>query len=322
MVYSYRVQKYKKIQQAGCFMGFFYYFCTMKLSILIPTYNYDCSLLVKELYQQAASCGIAHEIIVADDASTDNRIAAALRNLNLLPGCRLKVMPHNMGRARIRNWLAREARGENLLFIDSDAVVCRKDFLAHYLSALRPGTVVCGGIVHPDTLPSPEVSLRYKYEKHCEPIFTAERRNRTPYAQLRSFNILLPREVALRFPFDENITQYGYEDTLMGRKLAEACIPVVHIDNPLMNGDLETNPCFLKKTEEALHTLCTLQAQMRGYSSLLNLYNKLRRMGLARPMRRSYRIAGPWLRRHLSGPNPSVMLFQLYKLLYLSAINL
>ena len=39
------------------------------LSILIPTYNYDCSRLVSDLQRQAERMGIGYEVIVADDAS-------------------------------------------------------------------------------------------------------------------------------------------------------------------------------------------------------------------------------------------------------------
>ena len=39
------------------------------LSILIPTYNYDCSRLIRDLQAQAEQAGIDYEIIVADDAS-------------------------------------------------------------------------------------------------------------------------------------------------------------------------------------------------------------------------------------------------------------
>ena len=42
------------------------------LSILIPTYNYDCYDLVKELHRQATELNIEFEIIVADDCSTIN----------------------------------------------------------------------------------------------------------------------------------------------------------------------------------------------------------------------------------------------------------
>ena len=39
------------------------------LSILIPTYDYDCRHLVNDLHEQAEQAGIVYEIIVADDAS-------------------------------------------------------------------------------------------------------------------------------------------------------------------------------------------------------------------------------------------------------------
>ena len=37
------------------------------LSILIPTYNYDCTCLVRDLQTQAQRLGIGYEVIVADD---------------------------------------------------------------------------------------------------------------------------------------------------------------------------------------------------------------------------------------------------------------
>ena len=40
------------------------------LSILIPAYNYDCTLLVKDLHKQVIECKIPFEIIVAEDGST------------------------------------------------------------------------------------------------------------------------------------------------------------------------------------------------------------------------------------------------------------
>ena len=43
----------------------------MKLSILIPTYNQDCSQLVKDLAAQCKQSGIEYEILVMDDGSTD-----------------------------------------------------------------------------------------------------------------------------------------------------------------------------------------------------------------------------------------------------------
>ena len=78
------------------------------LSILIPTYNYDCMQLVDDLQAQALQAGIEHEIIVADDASPDTIYKVANRAINDNPYCRLIELETNVGRARIRNLLAQE----------------------------------------------------------------------------------------------------------------------------------------------------------------------------------------------------------------------
>ena len=165
------------------FMDFFCYFCSMLLSILIPTYNYDCSLLVAALHKQAVESGQPFEIVVADDGSTSATVAEALKAIPKLAGCRLVTLKKNQGRARVRNLLVATSTGDYLLFVDSDAQVYDPKFLERYLALAQRRCVLCGGIVHSDTLPSPDVSLRYRYEKQCEKRFTAECRNRHPYAQ-------------------------------------------------------------------------------------------------------------------------------------------
>ena len=41
------------------------------LSICIPIYNRDCTVLVRELLQQSEDCNVDIEIIAFDDASND-----------------------------------------------------------------------------------------------------------------------------------------------------------------------------------------------------------------------------------------------------------
>ena len=93
------------------------------LSILIPTYNYDCTRLVGDLHRQAERLGVAYEIIVADDASPIPTYKERNRAINALAHCRLIELEENVGRARIRNRLADEAQHEWLLFMDADAEV-------------------------------------------------------------------------------------------------------------------------------------------------------------------------------------------------------
>lgn len=293
----------------------------MILSILIPVYNYGCLRLVKNLCRQAENCGLEYEIIVADDGSTDAESLGENRTIGSLPHARFCELGENHGRAWIRNWLTRQACGQSLLYIDSDAQVCNPDFLKNYRPFMGTEKVVCGGIIHPDRLPSPDVSLRYNYEKKMEPHFVAAERTKHPYANLRTFNFMMPRDVALSHPFDESITLYGYEDTMLGGWLQADKVPVVHIDNPLINGDIETNARFLAKTEESMHSLYNLRREMADHSRLLSHYRSLERFRLVGMAKCLFSLFRPLLRRQLLGTHPSVLLLQLYKLGYYCTLN-
>lgn len=107
----------------------------MTLSILIPTYDFVCYPLVLALHGQAEALGIDYEILVAEDGSKQQDRVVANLKINELPHCRHLRRTENAGRAAIRNILADEARGEWLLFLDSDAKVEKPDFLAAYLAA-------------------------------------------------------------------------------------------------------------------------------------------------------------------------------------------
>lgn len=226
------------------------------LSILIPTYNEDCTALVTELQSQAAACLDGHfEIIVGDDGSTCPDIRAAGRRLGGLEGVRYIEMANNVGRAKIRNYLADQSHGDYLLFIDSDARVCRHDFVARYVRAAKPGVVVCGSLVNVPTPPSPRYSLRFRYEASAARIRTLRYRRQHPYAQFTAFNCMIPREVFMAVRFNEHITDYGYEDALLGYKLKQRGIKVEQIDNQLVHTGLDTNEVFLDKTRRSLTTL-------------------------------------------------------------------
>ena len=288
----------------------------MILSILIPVYNYNCVALVKALQQQAENCNIDYEILVADDGTDNAAVVCQNREINAIPHSFYHEMGKNHGRSWIRNWLVGQSQGEFLLFIDSDAEVCNAHFIGNYLRHAEKGAVICGGILHPEEEPSPTRRLRYRYEKAMEPCFTAERRNQHPYANLRTFNFMMPREVALSHPFDESITLYGYEDTLLGGMFEKEGLKVIHIDNPLINADIEENPIFLKKTEESMHSLYQLKDKMRHHSRLLTSYEKIRRLKLDTLLRIVFPLLRPVLTWHLTGKQPTVIALQFYKLAY------
>lgn len=287
------------------------------LSVLIPTYCYDCTRLVENLLHQAERLGVDYEIVVADDASPLQEYRAKVRKINVLPHCRLIELEENVGRARIRNRLADEAQFEWLLFMDADAEVMSNSFIADYLAHTKTSAeVICGGLCHADRLPSPEVSLRYAYERRADRRRAACFRAQHPYEQFTPFNFMIRREVFQSIRFDERITEYGHEDTFFGIELGKRGTNVLHIDNPLRHVGLESNEQFLEKTRAALRNLAAMEEAMQGHSSLLSAYRLLHMVGMNRCVGRWFTRREQSLVECLTKGNPSVPLFFIYKLGY------
>ena len=287
------------------------YLCAMKLSVLIPTYNYDCTHLVRQLLQQLPPDG---ELIVGDDASTDSNIIAKNREIEALPDCRIFKANHNMGRAAIRNALAREAKGEWLLFIDADAEVRSESFIADYLAATSQAKVICGGTGNLPQCPRPAARLRYDYEVTVEKRLTLEHRRSFPYAQFTTFNFLIQRELFLSICFDEQLHEYGHEDTRFGLELKRRGIKVLHIDNKLTHVGLENADVYLKKTETALRSLASMDMEQQQHVRVSTMALRLERWHLLKLVRNLFIIVKPLLRANLLGKHPNQVLFAFYKL--------
>ena len=278
----------------------------MKLSVLIPTYNYDCSRLVGQLLEQLPGDA---EIIVGDDFSakpfqmptSDERIS-------------IYRPDHNLGRASIRNRLAEEARGEWLLFIDADAEVRSENFIADYLAASNEAQVVCGGTGNLSECPRPEARLRYDYEVAAEKRLTVSFRRQHPYSQFTTFNLLILRSLFLSIGFDESLRQYGHEDTQFGLELKKRNINVLHIDNKLTHLGLEDAEDYLQKTETALRTLSTMSSEQKQNVRVSTMALRLKRLHLLDLTCFVFRITKSSLRKNLLGKHPSQLLFAIYKL--------
>ncbi len=284
-----------------------------ELSILIPAYNGDCREQVKALSRQAEAVdGLRYEIIVADDGSTDRRCVELCREVELLPHCRFIDRGVNCGRAAIRNFLAREARYEWLLFMDCDMTIVADDFIRRYLETTLPG-VIYGGYVVGEGEPS---CLRFIYERKCAPQHTAEERRKRPFMHFHTCNILVPRQVLMDFPFDERFRHYGYEDVLFGKRLKREGITVSHLDNPAGFCTFEDNAHFVSKTEEGLRTLHQFRDDLRGYSNMITFAEGIHLSPVRWAIRLWHRMAGPVERRNLCGKSPSLRVFKLYKLGY------
>lgn len=294
----------------------FTYLCTlmMQLSILIPVYNSDCTTLVATLCQQARSLNLCFEVIVADDGSKLQDIKAANRAITQWEEVDYIELPHNIGRAAIRNLLAERSHAPQLLFLDCD-VVAGHELLSNYLRYLD-SDVVCGGIAIGGDPELWQHNLRYRYEKHCEPQHTSEQRQLRPYQSFRTTNFMVRREVMQRHPFDERITNYGYEDVLFGKALKASKILITHIENPVGIDDYEDNATFLLKTEEALRTLCIFSNELRGYNRLLTTVDILRHKCPLRLLALVHRLLRWPMRRCLLRYRCPLTVYQFYRLTY------
>ena len=285
------------------------------LSILIPTRDFAPRRLVESLAEQAGTL-TGTEILVLDDASGDTQAKADLHRMEADGLCRVLWQAENQGRARARNILYKESRGSILLFIDSDAEVTTSDFLARHLADAQEADVVCGGLTNPAPPASKGCELRYKYEAAAarKGFRSAVRRMEHPYDRISTFNLLVHRHVMQTFPFDENLTEYGYEDVAFGLTLQQHGFRVLHTDNALLHTGINPNSIFLANTEAAIRSLSLLPDDIKRNIPLSRLARRLHSLHLAVPVRLIFRFMHPLLRRNLLGHHPLLPFFQFYKL--------
>jgi hypothetical protein len=130
-------------------------------------------------------------------------------------------------------------------------------------------------------------------------------------------NLLIKKEIVVRFPFDENLTKYGYEDLLFFSVLKSNLIAITHIDNPVLHLNLETSALFLSKTKTALQNLVFLDASnkiSKKESKIIASFEFLKRFKLISVFNFVFRKLETKIERNLVSEKPSLFLFDIYKL--------
>jgi len=289
------------------------------ISVLIPVYNFVVVDLVGALQKEAGRLWDDYEILVVDDGSS-----GWMRQQNRLicqwPNVKLRELPENIGRARIRNLMAGMARFETLLFMDCDAGVPDDQFIARYVPYAGKDLVVCGGRAYESSPPDDnDLLLRWTYGIRREQT-PAVNRSRVPYRSFMTNNFLIQKELMLKIPFDEDLILYGHEDTLFGIELQKKLVPVVHIQNPLVHIGLEVSAEFLRKTAEGIENLRMLVANGKIRREhfidirLLQAGMMIKRLKLHKAVLFVYSWFGAAIIRNLRGNNPSLLLFDFHKL--------
>ena len=102
------------------------------VSVIIPSFNrkHDLCRCIDSLLAQTSA---TLEIIVVDDCSEDDTIAFLKLNY---PDVRLISCARRYGPAHLRNLGLKEARGEFILFLDSDVILPKKDMVRRMVETL------------------------------------------------------------------------------------------------------------------------------------------------------------------------------------------
>jgi len=292
----------------------------MKISLLIPVLNYDIIALVYSMKNAMGKVPEFYEIVIGDDGSS----AEYREKYRSLEAENVKVISSekNIGRAAIRNRLALEAKGDFLIFIDADVMLpgTAEAYILKWLPYLNVSRVICGGTLYHESAPGdPDKLLRWKYGKLREQKSAAER-NKHPHSAFSTFNVLIERSVFDKIRFNEELKQYGHEDTLLGYQLKKAEIGILHIDNGLMHEGLESNRDFLNKTKLGIENLSKLYDKVTDKKSfsetvlILQVYNKLKYIGLTRILAAIFIRYRDRMEIRLDSSKISLILFGFYKM--------
>ncbi|WP_333662628.1 glycosyltransferase family 2 protein [Chishuiella changwenlii] len=282
------------------------------ISICIPIYNFDVRPLVKNLQDQINLLqDYSIDIFLIDDASEvhfrkiNNELAITTNYIQL---------EQNIGRSKIRNLFLQYVTNPYLLFLDCDGLIHENNlFVSNYIQAAKNNLdVICGTRVYPEKCLSKDVSLNWKYGKNVE----------SP-AILRNFmsnNFLIKKSVLEKISFNENLVNYGQEDTLFGIELVKQNIRIDIIKNPVLNGHLEKNECYLEKNISSIENLIKLInageiTEKTGQSiKLYQMYLKINRLKLTKLYSSIYHQLKPIIKKNMMSSNPNLTLFSLFKL--------
>lgn len=289
------------------------------ISVCIPVYNYHAYPLVRSLSSEIEQLGAQDrfEIVCIDDHSSDE-----CRNQN--KGIENLAVCHfldaNIGRAQIRNLFLQKTKGEWLLFLDNDSVVPDR-FLQNYEEAIGDkADVIVGGRIYDPGSDDRQHHLRYLYGTRVESR-TVGKRRKNPYKSFMTNNFMVRRSVMENIQFDPRLANYGHEDTLFGYRLEEHRIPILHIDNPVVNGYVESNKEFLQKTNEGIESLVFIYNFMQDDPHfcqsvrLIDTYVKFRRLGLLKVVYNFFERNRESMELHFeTGKGFSLRQFSLYKL--------
>lgn len=290
------------------------------ISICIPIYNNDVTILVTDLYLQCEALDCQYEIILIDDAS--NRFFQIInRELAEFDNVYYEELSVNISRSAIRNLFSRKASYPYLIFIDNDALLCSANYISTYLKLKSTGIVAYGGCKYFPCY-SAEYYLRWLFGVEREAL-TIKDRQQDADKYFSTFNFMIDKRILLLHPFNEDIQEYGYEDVLFHTEIIKQGYHITQVDNPLIHTGLISNKEFLKRTRASLENLYSLQkiegnkADLAKTVKLLQTKNRIDKLKLTTVVSVLFKLLKNTFIKNLLGKKPSLFILDMYKLGYL-----
>ena len=252
------------------------------LSVLIPVYRYDASVLLDALLKQSEALQQQIEIIVFDD-SANVAYHGWHQRFSSFHTVRFETNAQNQGRSKVRNALLGLASAPWSLFLDGDMQI-PTGFLGGYLDMIEEEAIFCGGICT-ELTPVEASSLRGKYSRAVEQK-SAVQRTKHPYRSFTAANFMMPTAWAVEVRFPESYTGYGHEDTHFGLQLMDLKKPIRHFDLPAKHLGIDSDAVFIDKTRAAVESLVLMFIKEPLFSKytneikLINAWILLRSTGL------------------------------------------
>lgn len=292
------------------------------LTVCIPVYNKDVTMLVTTLMKQIDASNENVKVVLIDDKSSSSIVQT---NSNISNDVHFIPLDKNVGRSKIRNKFLEHTDSKHLLFLDCDSKIINDNFIETYLNYLNQHEpkVLVGASVYGQNKPSIQYRLRWKYGRIKESKTYSERISDSNFS-FKTNNFIISRECFAENLFNETISGYGHEDTLFGYDIRKKGIQIEHIDNPVLNDILDTNREFILKTEEGLHNLLVVlqitnnDQDLTSKIKLLKYYNRYRSSGMFKLF---FAVAKKPIRYLLTKGCASLFLLDVYKLGYLIRID-
>ena len=272
------------------------------VSFLIPIYNFCVEELVKTISLQAKNCGISFEVLAYDDCS-EKSFQEKNQSISNLDNVTYKILPQNLGRAKIRNLLAKQSKGEWLMFFDCDVRIEKEDFIKTYLDNRFDCDVICGGTQYED-----KTKILQPYLLHWKNGSIRESNKvRKKNSSFTTNNFFIKKNIFENLTFDENIEGYGHEDTIFGYNFRRLGYRIKDIDNPVVHLGSATKNLYL------IYQNYDYKQELQRIP-LIRMLLKIKRLNLISLYLFFYRLFQPIIIKNLYSKRPKLRFLDMYKL--------